>query len=271
MSVIDSRQFAPIAARTLKLTGILLILSAIVDFFVLPIPYQFLEREWRINVITQMVERGIIPMIGIALLLTGFWVADSYIGKSKSVRTYQDLRTWALIFSSLLGLVYLLYVPMFLNDVRIQNKRAIERIEQQAQQAEEQMGSEEFSQRLEQQQNQIRQQIESILQSEENFQQALENVSEERAQRLQEFKNNPNALDEFLQEQASNFRNRNLTQIRERKEEMKEERNTEALKNSIRIGFSCLLLAIAYIMVGWLGLRSLKSAPGAAPRTADSK
>ncbi|WP_071515870.1 HpsJ family protein [Geitlerinema sp. PCC 9228] len=271
MSVIDSRQFAPIASRALKLTGILLILSAIVDFLVLPIPYQFLDRGWRINVVTQTVERGIIPMIGIALLLLGFWVADVYMGKPKPVKKYQDLRTWALILSSLLGLVYLLYVPMFLNDVRIQNKRTIQQIEQQSQQAEEQLGSEEFSQRLEQQQSQVRQQIQNLLQSEENFQQALENVPQEQAQRLQEFKENPNALDQFLQQQADNFRNRNLTQIREREQELKQENNTEALKNSIRIGFSSLLLAIAYIMVGWLGLKSVKSAPGASARTADSK
>ena len=84
MKATNSRQFSSVAARTLKVVGIILILSALLDCIVLSLPGEtsdMINRGWQLAAATQIVDRGIIPLIGIALLLTGFWV-DSSTGVS---------------------------------------------------------------------------------------------------------------------------------------------------------------------------------------------
>ncbi|MGL5062729.1 MAG: HpsJ family protein, partial [Microcoleus sp.] len=80
MKATNSRQFSSVAARTLKVVGIVLILSALLDSIVLSLPGEtadIFNRVWQLAAATQIVDRGIMPLMGIALLLTGFWVDSS--------------------------------------------------------------------------------------------------------------------------------------------------------------------------------------------------
>jgi hypothetical protein len=266
MKASNSRQFSSVAARTLKVVGIILILSALLDCIVLSLPGEtsdFLNRGWQLAAAIQIVDRGIIPLIGIALLMAGFWV-DSSSGVSIERRNvWLDLRLWALLISSLLGLVYLSLVPVHLNNTRLELKDALAQVDQEAGQAEGQLEaqikSDQFKAQVEQLKGQRRTQIAALLQDEGKLQQALKSpdVPKELKAVLQESKNDPKALDKFLEQQAQELPAQARNEIRTRKQQKEKELRTRSRNSSLQTGINSLLLAIGYITVGWTGLRSM--------------
>ena len=266
MKATNSRQFSSVAARTLKVVGIILILSALLDCIVLSLPGEtsdILNRGWQLAAATQIVDRGIIPLMGIALLLTGFWV-DSSTGVSVERRNFWlDLRFWALLISSLLGLIYLLLVPIHLNNTRLELKDTLAQVDKEAGQAEGQLEaqikSDQFKAQIEQLKNQRRSQISGLLEDEGKLQQALKSpeVPKELKTVLEKSKNDPKALDKFLEQQAQELPNQARNEIRTRKQQKEKELRTRSRNSSLQTGISSLLLAIGYITVGWTGLRSI--------------
>ena len=266
MKASNSRQFSSVAAQTLKVVGIILILSALLQCIVLSLPGEtsdFLNRGWQLAAAIQIVDRGIIPLIGIALLMTGFWV-DSSSGVSIERRNvWLDLRLWALLISSLLGLVYLSLVPVHLNNTRLELKDALAQVDQEAGQAEGQLEaqikSDQFKAQVEQLKDQRRTQIAALLQDEGKLQQALKSpdVPKELKAVLQESKNDPKALDKFLEQQAQELPTQARNEIRTRKQQKEKELRTRSRNSSLQTGINSLLLAIGYITVGWTGLRSM--------------
>jgi hypothetical protein len=266
MKASNSRQFSSVAARTLKVVGIILILSALLDCIVLSLPGEtsdLVNRGWQLAAATQIVDRGIIPLMGIALLMTGFWV-DSSSGVSIERRNvWQDLRFWALLISSLLGLVYLFLVPVHLNNTRLELKDALAQVDQEAGQAEGQLEgqikSDQFKAQVEQLKSQRRTQIAALLQDNGKLQQALNSpdVPKELKAVLQESKKDPKALDKFLEQQAQELPTQARNEIRTRKQQKEKELRTRSRNSSLQTGISSLLLAIGYITVGWTGLRSM--------------
>ncbi|MGB3267161.1 MAG: HpsJ family protein [Microcoleus sp.] len=266
MKATNSRQFSSVAARTLKVVGIILILSALLDCIVLSLPGEtsdIVNRGWQLAAATQIVDRGIIPLMGIALLMTGFWV-DSSSGVSIERRNvWVDLRFWALLISSLLGLIYLLLVPVHLNNTRLELKDALAQVDKEAGQAENQLEvqikSEQFKAQVEQLKSQRRSQIGALLQDDGQLQQALKSpdVPKELKAVLEDSKNDPKALDKFLEQQAQELPVQARNEIRTRKQQKEKELRTRSRNSSLQTGISSLLLAIGYITVGWTGLRSL--------------
>lgn len=266
MKATNSRQFSSVAARTLKVVGIILILSALLDCIVLSLPGEtsdIVNRGWQLAAATQIVDRGIIPLMGIALLMTGFWV-DSSSGVSIERRNvWVDLRFWALLISSLLGLIYLLLVPVHLNNTRLELKDTLAQVDKEAGQAEAQLEgqikSEQFKAQVEQLKSQRRSQIGALLQDEGKLQEALKSpdVPKELKAVLQESKKDPKALDKFLEQQAQELPNQARNEIRTRKQQKEKELRTRSRNSSLQTGISSLLLAIGYITVGWTGLRSM--------------
>jgi hypothetical protein len=266
MKATNSRQFSSVAARTLKVVGIILILSALLDCIVLSLPGEtsdIVNRGWQLAAATQIVDRGIIPLMGIALLMTGFWV-DSSSGVSIERRNvWVDLRFWALLISSLLGLIYLLLVPVHLNNTRLELKDTLVQVDKEAGQAEAQLEgqikSEQFKAQVEQLKSQRRSQIGALLQDEGKLQEALKSpeVPKELKAVLEESKKDPKALDKFLEQQAQELPNQARNEIRTRKQQKEKELRTRSRNSSLQTGISSLLLAIGYITVGWTGLRSM--------------
>ncbi len=266
MKATNSRQFSSVAARTLKVVGIILILSALLNSIVLSLPGEISDmsnRGWQLAAATQIVDRGIIPLMGIALLMTGFWV-DSSSGVSIDRRNvWVDLRFWALLISSLLGLIYLLLVPVHLNNTRLELKDALVLLDKEAGQAEAkldaQIKSEQYKSELEQRKSLLRSQIGTLLQDDGKLQQELKNpnLPKELKTVLQESKNDPKALDKFLEQQAQELPNQARKEISTQKQQKEKELRTRSRNSSLQTGINSLLLAIGYITVGWSGLRSM--------------
>ena len=71
-SVVTNPTKSPLAAIALKLVGLVTIISALLDYLILVIPPDFANPQWQLATTTQLVDRGIVPLVGIALILTGF-------------------------------------------------------------------------------------------------------------------------------------------------------------------------------------------------------
>ncbi|MGL5079883.1 MAG: hormogonium polysaccharide biosynthesis protein HpsJ [Microcoleaceae cyanobacterium] len=264
MKATTSRSFSSTAAQLVKLIGGILILSAVVDYLILLFPPQLMERAWQLNTASQLVDRGIVPMVGMALVIIGFWMDSAASGGTqRPTKLFADLRFWISILASLLGLLYLLLFPLHLNNTRLARAEALSQIGQQASQAETQLdsrlGSNEFQQQVTQRKTQLRSQFSQLLQNEQQLDELLAsgNLPEPVKAVLEEAKTNPAALDQFLEQQADTLPDQLKTQIQERKQELEQEAKVRSLKSSLQTGLSSLLLSIGYIVIGWTGLKTL--------------
>ncbi|MGB3401284.1 MAG: HpsJ family protein [Microcoleaceae cyanobacterium] len=264
MNAMTSRQFSSQITWNIKIVGIILIVSALVDYLILAIPPNLSNRSWQLTTATQLVDRGIVPLVGMALVLIGSWMDHAAAGGTqKPTKPLLDLRFWVAIIACVLGLMYLLLFPLHLNNTRIARAEALSQINQQATQAEtrleSQLGSNQFQQQVEDRKTQLRSQFSNLLQNQEQLSQILEqeNLPQQVRDVLQEAQTNPAVLDQFLEEQADNLPTQLLTQIRERKQQLEEQAKGRSLKSSLQTGLSSLFLAIGYIAVGWTGIKSL--------------
>ena len=266
MKATNSRQISSMASRTLKVVGIILILSAILDSIVLSIPGQSADiftRGWQMALTTQVVDRGILPMTGMALLFTGFWV-DSSVGSTQEPRNlFLDIKFVVIVLSTILGLFYLLLVPIHLNNTRLEVTESLAQIDREATAAESQlnaqMSSDQFKNQVEQLKSQRRSQITSVLSDEKKLQEVLNNpqTPPELKKLLQDTKTNPKALDDFLNQQAQSLPEQARKEISTRKEQKEKEIRMRSRNSSFQTGISSLLLAIGYVTIGWTGLKSM--------------
>lgn len=249
-----SRQFSSYVPLALKTAGVVLILAALLDILILPFPYQ-VNRQWQIGFVSQVVDRGIVPLVGVTLITLGHWV-DSISGRTagKGI-VWQDIRFWSYLLASLLGLFYLLAAPGHLFNVRANYNDAVTRINEEATQAEAQLQN-----RLQLEVGQQRQQLQQLLANPREVERALASgqLPPEQANLLKQFQENPQALDQFVQRRSGELRTQLETQVRVRREQALQQASNESLKSGLRVGLSALLLAIGYIIVGWFGLRSLR-------------
>lgn len=251
--VSSSRSIPVLIPRILKIAGLVITLAALFDMLIIPMPYQWGDQQWQIDVITSIVDRGIVPLVGIVLVLTGYGIEGT---NSESRPLWQDPRFWACLLASILGLVYVLAFPLHLNNVRLANQTAIETVNQQATQAEN-----ELNQRIQTEIESRRQQISQLLAvSESQLNQLVQNgqLTQEQFNLIKQFKADPNKVEPFLKQQESDLQTQLKTEIGTSRERAQDSRKTQDLKSGLRVGIGSLLLAIGFITVGWAGLRNLR-------------
>ncbi|MGQ4650183.1 hormogonium polysaccharide biosynthesis protein HpsJ [Lyngbya aestuarii] len=250
----------------LKSVGLIMIVSALLEYIILAIPSPGVDlkdptlwRQWQLEFTTQIVDRGIIPMVGVALLLTGYWVANNFGGsRTEPNASGGYLKTGVLLLSSFLGLIFLLLVPLHFNNVRVQANQRLQQIEQQATQQETQLDAQakqlgtlvKAPEQIEQVEQRIDQQLQQAIESGQVPPQQIAQAEAFKKQ-LQAIKENPEALNQQVEARQ--------TQIRTSKLEEEKRVTTNLWKSGIRTGLSSLFLAIGYIVIGWTGLRSLSS------------
>jgi hypothetical protein len=239
----------PLAARVLLIVGAVLLVSSILDYLILLIPPNLGDSRWLLNTMTALVDRGIVPMVGIAMVIAGYWVQQRSVPPQQRTLA-RDPRFWMLGFATAFGLMFLAIIPFFLNGVRQFSTQEIERFNTEAQAAVEQLDTQ-----VEQQ----RQQIQALLQNPERLNAALNSgqVPEEQVQRVREIQQDPTALDR----QAQEFRTQAQQRIEENKNQAIARAQSQALKSSLKTGISSFLLAAGYLGMSWLGLSSRKKSP----------
>lgn len=259
MKATNSPAFSPFTALTLKVVGIILIVSSVVNYIVMTIPFNPQDRQWQVSFTNQLVDRGILPMVGIAFLVAGSWIGNIAAVSETNRKIWQDLRFWAFLLSSLLGLVFLLLVPLHLNNIRLESNNALEQINQKSAQAESAIAAR--SQQiaaLAADQKKLAE-IDQAIKSGKVQGEQLAQLQAAKEQ-IQTLKRNPNSLKQEIDAAQ--------TQVRNDKLQAQKQTQAAAWKLSIQTGLSSLLLAIGYAVIGWTGLRGLLS-PQAGRRKAE--
>ncbi|WP_199247668.1 HpsJ family protein [[Phormidium] sp. ETS-05] len=247
MKATDSELISRQASRLLKQAGTVLIVISLLDLVMLPFPLELGDVRWRLNLTTQLIERGIVPMLGMALVFSGYGfetlTGAAYI-KPKKLR---DLKLWVFLISSFLGFIFIVLAPAHAFNAFSASNDAIAGFKKDAQQAEQQL-----EERLKRQQTEIA----SILSNQQRLDDFIksDNFNEEQLAKLKEFQNDPEAL----AKQTEAIRDNAKKEIEKRRKEAEGKSRTGALKSSFRLGISSLLLASCYITIGWTGLKSEK-------------
>jgi len=251
----SSNPISPLASRSLQLVGLVMIVSFIIDILNIAIPSDLLSPQWRLGFTSQFIDRGVIPLVGVALLLGGVWIKESE-GTSGSKQGM--LRSAAVLVSLVLGVVYLLVVPLHSIDTVRSRNRALRNLDAQAQQAEEQLQAQldnpQFQAGLDQRREQFRSQINTLINNPEQFQQALEQAPEQQAELLEQFRSDPGAIDNFIDDQVNALPQQARSQIEEEKREREERAQVTTVK-SIFQSINGGLLAVGYLGIGLAGVQ----------------
>lgn len=263
---------SPFTSLSLKLIGVILVLSSVLDYITLAIPFEPLSAEWQIGFTGQVVDRGIVPLVGIAFMLVGYWIEASVASSNQKLSF--DLRLPVFLLASFMGLIFLLLVPLHINNLREAQSAAISQINQGAGEAENRIKTQfeqlnnlsQDPQRLEQLNNRIRDidtavnsgQVEGQRLNPEQLQNL--NQTKQQLQNFRELAQNPEALEARLNELQ--------TQLGDQKRERENRAKTEALKQGVRTGLSSLMLAVGYIAIGWLGLKNIGKPPVSSKKAA---
>ena len=269
------------AARVLKVVGVILILSFFVDFLILLFPFQPTNQAWQIDLATALVDRGIVPLVGLGMLFAGHWFDTAEDGSPPAI----DLRFPALVMSCILGLLFLLIFPLHLNNVRQASAQTVDQINKEAEQKETQLNNqlnqvqaqlnnEQVKASLEKQKSQVKARFTDLIKDEQRYKQALNdpNVPQTQKDLLKQFKANPQEIDKFVDKESDpqTVAAKQLSQIRQGKEQAEKQTKDRAWKSGLRTGISSLLLAIGYMIIGWTGLRGI-SAPQSSGRRAPAR
>ncbi|HEY9808252.1 MAG TPA: HpsJ family protein [Halomicronema sp.] len=263
--MLDLRQPTAIATRILTIVGVILIVSSLIDYIMLLYPANPTQSQWRLAIVTQLVDRGILPMVGLAFLFAGYGM-EAASGNGPSPRkALTDVKFWALMLASLLGLIFLLLFPLHLNNIRLDRTEKLNTITQQATVAEarvtSQVNNPEIAKEIEKQRELAKTQLVELSKDPQKLEQAINSpqIPEPIKQILQQAKTNPQVLQDFLNNQlnAQTLADRELQRIRSERQNAEEQTNQAALKSGIQTGSSTLLLALGYSLIGWTGLKSL--------------
>lgn len=266
MKAIDNRQPYSLAARILKIVGIILIVSFLLDCLVMLFPASFLDRQWQMGLTSRLVDRGIIPMVGLAFLFAGFGIESNAGLANPNRKIFSDIKFWALLFSSLLGLLFLLLFPLHLNNISLDRTQKLDQVNQQASQMENKLQSQlkdpDVRKKIESQmQEEVKNQFNQLLTDEQKLNEALKSdaLPPQVKDLLRKSKEDPKALDQYLEQRVSAdaLGNQQLTQIRGEKEKLTEQIKISSVKSGLQTGISSLLLAVGYVAIGWSGLKGM--------------
>ncbi len=235
----------------LKTAGAVLILSSLFDLiFMLWFPPELGPdtdgKRWWLYATSQLVDRGLLPLVGIAFVVAGDWIKIVSTEDGGSRGNEWRIGTFAL--ASLLGLMFVLIIPFQLITTNDLKSRDLKKIGDEVTQLEKGMKSS-VDQISAQGKDKIQEQIAVIdreIRGGKSQGQALMNMQMTKS-KLELLLNDPK---KFAQESKQN-----LDQLQQQKQKAETQANERMLKTGVRTSLASLLLAIAYVTIGWTGLR----------------
>lgn len=252
------------APFVLKVVGYVLLLFALTDYLAVMAPMKWQEDQWLVGTLTQLVDRGATPLIGIAMIYVSSFL-DSGSLRTEGRNPFMTGRFVAIVLSGILGLGFLATVPTQFVYTNKMLATAVDRLAKQTQQQEQQLAGQ-VQQRLGQLQEQVKdkakleaelKQIDEIVKTGQLNGQKIEAAQLEfikKSQKdLQKLKDDPN----HLQTMAKEASDQELQKVRENQKKMEEQARSEASRTSLKTGLSSLLLSIAFSLICWLGLAEM--------------
>ena len=245
---------SPLAATSLKIVGGIAILLFLIDLLTVLFPPQLDNTAWLLNLTTQLLDRGIIPLVGIVLLFTGYWIDGNLGNAPRKSNLAADIRFWTCLLSAFLGFVFLLTTFFHPKFVFSQRGDALERLDNEAQELTAQMES-----RLSEEISVRRAQADALLNNEEAFQAAVEsgNLDEGTRTQIEQFRQDPEAFNQYWASQATEAQDRIKAGVGEDQQDKTSLVRTEATKALVRGVLSSILLTIGFAFIGGMGLSRL--------------
>jgi N-acetylglutamate synthase-like GNAT family acetyltransferase len=248
----------------LKLSGVALILGIVIDYLTLIVPPNFLNNEWVANLIDQFVGRGVVPLLGVALLFWGMWMDGSLD------RGARKLLTPAVLLSVGLGLMFLLFTPLYFNSNRLISAASSQDINKQTEAAAQQL-----NRQLAMRQGQVMALIEdrgqvALLEADlknEQINPADKAQLEELKKTLDRVKNDP----KLLEAEVAKARTAGVKEIEERQGRIKAGVQQDLRRARMRITSISFVLAIGYLWVGATGFGMMKGDSSPAPKKSRSR
>jgi hypothetical protein len=263
----NSPTLSPYASLCLKFVGAILVLSSMLDYITLAIPLNWQDQSWQINLTNSLVDRGIVPMVGMCFLLVGYSMS---IGDSNSPMAKLDMRLPAFILACALSLLFLLLVPLHLNNLSQASSKVLTQIESGANEAETRIKTQ-FDQLTELSKNptQLKNIDTQLVQITQAISTGKYNGRSLSAQEIQQLEGTKTQLQGFRDlakdETALKKRLEELqTQLQSQRKQRENTAKTEVIKQGIRTGLSSLMLAVGYAIIGWFGIKS--TGTGGAPK-----
>ncbi|HIK17264.1 MAG TPA: hypothetical protein IGS53_18515 [Leptolyngbyaceae cyanobacterium M33_DOE_097] len=239
--------FPSLAPFILKVAGGVTLLLYLMDLISLLLGARFQEYAWILEFTTRAVDRGFIPLIGIALLFTGFWLEGN--GDEGATNNFKGVKLAVFLIASLLGLFFLGLVPLHVSTTQVAQTEELNRIGDRVKQVEAQLNN--------QVQQQLNAQLGALDQAIASGQLPAEQLKQAKAQqaKLKKFQSDPKALEAEIAPE----RDKKLGEIRGEQQKAESQVRQNALRSGLRIGLGSLLLAASYAAVGWTGLRRMLS------------
>ena len=245
----------------LKLVGGILVISGILDYIFAVLPAQWQDLNWKVTLVNGFVDQGIIPLIGISIIFLGWWIEDNH----SQAKSSASLRLFILIITCLFGLFFLLLIPLHIGNVNKISSDLITQISQKVEQQEVQLEGfigqlqavskdpERLKQEVEQR-NQVLQ-AGGVIQGQQLSPQQLQLLSNEKEQlqQLLDLSGDPEKLKAKLEEMKNNLQSK----LKEKETEERKKAQNLTLQQSLKTSVLSFILAIAYTVIGWFGLRSM--------------
>lgn len=242
----------------LKVVGIVFIVSSLFDFITLSLPIKLSQINWQLQFVNNVVDRGIVPMIGIVLFLVGWWIQTTIQQDGKKKKGF-ELRLPLFILAVIMGICYLVVIPIHITNVNQARRSALVTINRQAEQQEARIMAEynQIQQLLSDPQSSTR--VEEALAQIDGIVASGRELSQEQAARLQQQRGRLENYQKFIED--PDLLNQERETLQNRLDLAKTERvtqaNLESLKQGLRISFNSFLLAIGYSILGWFGLKNV--------------
>jgi hypothetical protein len=234
-----STENTPLRQTSLALpaVGLVLIVTVLFDFVVRLIFTRLDTPEVQVGLLTEFIDRGVIALIGLALVYAGFWLNSLVSRKSenKGRSTWQKPQFWTFIFASLMGLLFLMLMPAHFGATGQVLTKTLTKFDQQEAQAKATLDQ----QKREADQIVASGQIDEILRE--------PNLPPQQRALFEQLKKDPKSIETQLASQ--------LAGIQKEKNVALDQVNRQTTLDRLRAEVRSLLLAVGFTVLGWTGLR----------------
>jgi hypothetical protein len=234
----------------LKTAGAVLILSSLIDLvFMLVFPPENLVLDggrWWLYATSQLVDRGLLPLVGIAFMVTGDWI--KIVSTEDGGDRGNIWRIGTFVLASLLGLIFVLIIPFQLSTTNDFKTQELGKISKEVTQIESGIKNN-LKQINAQSKDKLKEQITAIDKELKGGQ-----IPPERLTNLQITKSKLELLLNDPKKFAAESE-QNLQQLQKQKQKVETQASERMLKTGVRTSLASFLLAIAYITIGWTGLK----------------
>jgi hypothetical protein len=233
----------------LKFAGLVVILGALVDLLVLAIPGNFLNGEWTAQLITDLIDRGSVPMLGLAMIFIGVWL-DRTVGIDGG-RSSRLLKP-SLILAFLLSVTFFIAAPLYFSSSRSASATETRTVNSQAAQTERQLDA---------QLEERRTLVKAILSDSDrratlNREVKNPNLTVDQRNELQQLKSIVDNVDKdptMLEKEMTEARKVAKETLDQQLKAFKNQLSSSTQQARIRIIVSSVILSVGYFAIGWTG------------------